>query len=151
LGFALTDHMGRFCFKNLPYGTYHVMADLPRYGRGMCEEITLSPERPSALDLHLYVNEGKVKMKHDDAEIMPCEVSIFPNPAEADITVSGLKGQTAYDICVINGLGVTVLERKAQTNLLGECAIALADLPIGIYFVRMTSPTESKMVKFVKR
>lgn len=151
LGFALTDHMGQFCFKNLPYGTYHVMADLPRYGRGMCEELTLSPEQPSVLDLHLYVNEGKVKMKHNDAEMTVSEVSIFPNPAEEEITVSGLKGQTAYDICVINGLGVVVLESKVQTNLLGECAIALADLPAGFYFVRMTSPTESKMVKFVKR
>ena len=151
LGFALTDAIGKFCLKNLPYGTYHVMADLPRYGRGLCEEITLSPEQPAALDLHLYVNEGKVKMRHDDAEIQMSEINVFPNPTDGQIMVSGLKGQTDYSICVINGLGVAVLESKAQTNLLGECAIAVNDLPVGIYFVRMTSPTESKMIKFVKR
>ena len=151
LGFALTDHMGQFSFKNLPYGTYHVMADLPRYGRGLCEEITLSLEQPSALDLHLYVNDGRVKMRQDNTSVTVSEVSAFPNPAEEKITISGLTGQTAYDICVINGLGVAVMERKVRTNLLGETVIAVADMPAGIYLVRMTSPTESEMVKFVKR
>ena len=151
LGFALTDPMGKFCFKNLPYGTYHVMADLPRYGRGLCEEITLSPEHPSVMDLHLYVDDGKVKLRQDNAEMTMSEISVFPNPAEEEIMVSGLKGQTEYDICVINGLGVVVMELKVQTNLLGESAIAVADMPVGIYFVRMTSPTESRIVKFIKR
>lgn len=151
LGFALTDARGGFCFRNLPFGTYHVMADLPRYGRGMCEEITLSPEQPDALDLHLYVNEGRVKMRHYDDNLTVSEVSVFPNPAEEEITFSGMKAEEEYDICVINSLGVVVLERKAQSNLLGECAISVGNLPVGIYFVHMTGPTESAMVKFVKR
>ena len=150
LGFALTDPMGRFGFGDLPYGTYHVMADLPRYGRGMCEEITLSPEQPSVLDLHLFVNEGKVKMRQSDADMSESEISVFPNPAKERITVSGLQRQTEYDICVINGLGITVLERKVQTDLLGECVVPIDDLAVGIYFVRTTSAVESKMVKFVK-
>ena len=151
LGFALTDAKGGFCFKNLPYGTYHVMADLPRYGRGMCEEITISPEQPDALDLHLYVDEGKVKLRQDNAEMTVSKISAFPNPAEEEITLSGMKAQAEYDICVINSLGVVLLERKVQSNLLGECAISVGDLPVGIYFVRITSPAGHEMVKFIKR
>ncbi len=152
LGFALTDYKGKFSFRDLPYGTYHVMADLPRYGRGLCEEITLSPEQPSALDLHLYVSEeGKVRMRQDNADMLVSEISVFPNPAEEKIIITGLDGQTEYDIRVINNLGVVVAESKVQTNLLGECAIIVVDLPMGIYFVHAICPTESKMVKFVKR
>ena len=152
LGFALTDPMGKFSFRGLPYGTYHVMADLPRYGRGLCEEITLSPEQPYVMDLHLYVSEeGKVRMRQDDTDILVSRINVFPNPTEDGIMISGLKGQTEYDIRVMNGLGVVVLENKAQTTLLGECDIAVADLPVGIYFVHAICPTESKMVKFIKR
>lgn len=151
LGFALTDHLGRFSFRNLPYGTYHVMADLPRYGRGLCEEITLSPEQPSVSDIHLYVNdEGKVKLRQDDVDEVASELTVFPNPAKEEITVAGLKREMEYDICVINGLGVKVLDCKIQPNLLGECVIVVSDLPVGMYVVRLTSPTESTLVKFVK-
>ena len=152
LGFALTDRMGKFNFGNLPFGTYYVMADLPRYGRGMCEEITLSPEQPSVLDLHLFVNEeGKVRVRQKDCDEIASEINVFPNPAQKEITLCGLKVQTEYDVCIYNSLGVAVWEHQAQTNLLGECAVTVADLPVGMYFVRLTNATENIMVKFVKR
>lgn len=151
LGFALTDNTGKFYFKNLPYGTYYVMADLPRYGRGLCDEITLSPGYPCVSDIHLYVNaEGKVRKRQNDGDVMPTEITVFPNPATEEITVSGLKGQTEYDVSVINGMGLTVSKYQDHSNLLGECSISVADLPAGIYFVRMTSPTDSAVVRFVK-
>ena len=128
------------------------MADLPRYGRGMCEEITLSPDQPSALDLHLFVEEGKVKMRPQSLQEVAREVSIYPNPAEEEITLGGLEEQAEYEVSVMNSLGATLLrERKMQTDLLGECVIAVADLPVGVYFVRLSNSTETLMVKFVKR
>lgn len=151
LGFALTDHKGKFNFRNLPFGTYYVMADLPRYGRGMCEEITLSPEQPDALGLHLFVDEGKVKVRPHEIQATVSEVSVFPNPAENVITLGGLQEQTEYEVCVMNSLGVALLQmEKMQTNLLGECVITMNDWPGGIYFVRMTNPMENVVVKFVK-
>lgn len=152
LGFALTDHEGKFNFRDLPFGTYYVMADLPRYGRGICEEITLSPEQPSALDLHLFVEEGKVKMRPHDTQEAQREISVFPNPAEEMITLGGLKEHAEYEVCVMNSLGVTLLnERKMQSNLLGECVIAVDDLPAGVYVVRLSNASETLMVKFVKQ
>lgn len=151
LGFALTDHEGKFNFRNLPFGTYYVMADLPRYGRGLCEEVTLSPEQPSALDLHLFIEEGKVKMRPLDPQETLREISVYPNPAEEKITLGGLNEQTDYEVCVMNSLGVTMLkEGKMQSNLLGECVIPVDDLPSGVYVVRLSNATESLMVKFVK-
>lgn len=152
LGFALTDHLGKFSFRNLPYGTFNVMADLPRYGRGLCEEITLSPEHSSVLDLHLFISgEGKVRMRENEVGVTASEIGIFPNPVEDEFTIFGLREQTVYNICVLNNMGVVMTEHASRTNVLGECVIAVANLPVGIYYVRVTNATESVMMRFVKR
>ena len=153
LGFTLTDFAGRFRFGNLPFGTYQVMADLPRYGRGMCEEITLSPEQPTIRDLHLFVNQdGRVMMRPNPSIVDEVELSVFPNPAEDRITISGLKANTNVQISIQNSLGLTLWTgNKAVTNLLSELTLTLPDLPSGIYFIRVESSSGSVMAKFVKR
>ena len=153
LGFALTDYEGHFSFNNLPFGTYHVMADLPRYGRGMCEEIVLSPEHPSVEGLHLYVNqEGRVRMNYKNEELNPTTLSVYPNPAEDKIVVSGLKANADYRVVVQNSLGAVVCpEWQVGSNLLGECLISVADLPMGIYFILLKDDSGYMKAKFVKR
>ena len=153
LGFALTDYLGRFSFGSLPYGTYHVMADLPRYGRGVCEEITLSPEQPSVEDLHLFVNqEGRVRAYYKHDEIEPALLSVYPNPADERVVVSGLKANVAYKIVVQNSLGMMVLpELQGQSNLFGECEISVADLSTGVYFIQMKDDAGNMKAKFIKR
>ena len=153
LGFTLTDFAGRFRLGNLPFGTYQVMADLPRYGRGMCEEITLSPEQPIIRDLHLFVNQdGRVMMRPNPSIVDEMELNVFPNPAEDRITISGLKANTNVQISIQNSLGLTLLaENKAVTNLLDELTLTLPDLPSGVYFIHVESSSGSVMAKFVKR
>ena len=152
LGFALTDYLGRFHFDALPFGTYQVMADLPRYGRGMCEEITLSPNQPVVEDLHLYVNsDGKVRVKYDP-EVATAQLSLYPNPAETEILVGGLKTDMDYQVAVMDVLGMIVmLEKRVRTNLLGEFSLSVAELPAGVYFVQIKGVTECVLAKFVKR
>ncbi len=153
LGFALTDHEGRFDFDNLPFGTYYLMADLPRYGRGMCEEITLSPEQPSVEGLHLFVNqEGRVRLNHENVAIDPTILSVYPNPAEDRIVVCGLKANAEYRVMIQNSLGMTVCpEWQVRSNLLGECMISVTDLPMGIYFIQVNTDSGCMKAKFVKR
>ena len=153
LGFALTGPNGQFSFKNLPFGTYHVMADLPRYGRGMCEEITLSAEQPEVSGLHLYVNqEGRVKMRCPSNDPLPTELQVYPNPAEALVTLSGLSGNATYSITVLNNLGMTVLsETQLTSNLLGELPISVGRLSSGIYFIQVKDATGTMMTRFVKQ
>lgn len=150
LGFALTDHEGSFRFGDLPFGTYHVMADLPRYGRGMCEEITLSPEHPCVSGLHLFVNEnGKVDLRRDASE-SDAEIGLYPNPASQEINVAGLKVLTDYKVNVCNSLGIVVKTERIRTDLTGSFTMPVADLPMGIYCIRAENQEESMMVKFVK-
>lgn len=153
LGFALTDNSGNFSFKDLPFGTYQVMADLPRYGRGICEEITLSPIQPSIKELHLFVNEeGRVRVRHQDDEEDGMELSIYPNPVDDEVTIGGLKSNLDYKVLVVNSLGALVLpESKVNSNLLGEFSLPVSEWPAGFYFIRVESASSVATVKFVKR
>ena len=153
LGFALTGPDGHFSFRNLPFGTYHVMADLPRYGRGMCEEITISAEQPSVNGLHLFVDqEGRVNMRYPSNGLFAAELQVYPNPVKETVTVTGLSGNTAYEVTVLNSMGMTVLsDNQLISNLLGELSASVSTLPGGIYFIRLRSATNTVMAKFVKQ
>jgi hypothetical protein len=152
LGFALTDEAGHFRFNHLPLGTYQVMADLPRYGRGMCEEITLSVEQPAVSGLHLFVNrEGRVNMRYEGPVSEKIALCLYPNPTEKELFVGGLKENEMYQVTVLNGLGVCVMpEVKVKTNLLGEFDIKVDELQAGVYFIQVKGASESVVAKFVK-
>ena len=152
LGFALTGPDGHFRFSDLPFGTYHVMADVPRYGRGMCEEITLSAEQPDINGLHLYIsNEGRVCMRPGLVSTAS-ETMLYPNPVDAEVLVGGLKGNTTYQVTVTNIMGMTMMPTTSiQTNLLGEFPMTVGALPAGVYFILVNDGTFPVMMKFVKR
>ena len=152
LGFALTGPEGHFSFSGLPFGTYHVMADLPRYGRGLCEEITLSPEQPSVSGLHLFIgNEGRVCMRQGH-ETVTSELSLHPNPVDADLLVGGLKGNLDYQVSVVNVMGLKVIPTSSiHTNLLGEFQMNVHELPAGVYFILVNDGTSPLMAKLVKQ
>ena len=152
LGFALTGPNGHFNFTDLPFGTYYVMADLPRYGRGMCEEITLSPEQPSMSGLHLFIgSEGRVCLR-PGFDTVASKLSLHPNPVDTELVVDGLKGNTVYQVTVMNLLGTTVMPTTTtHTNLLGELPMTVGELPPGVYFIHVNDGTEPIMAKFMKQ
>ena len=152
LGFALTDATGAFRFRNLPFGTYYVMADLPRYGRGMVEQVVISPEQPSVADLHLYIDgRGQVAMRRQMETEPEIDLSVYPNPAKSEITVKGLESLGNYGITLTNVTGgLTIFKGVLQADWLGECRLSVADLPCGMYFVCIEGMSEHKVIKFVK-
>jgi hypothetical protein len=153
VGFALTRHDGSFCFGNLPFGTYYLMADLPRYGRGICEEITLSAEQPSANGMHLFVGqEGRVDLRRLGETNQLTEVRVYPNPVEETVFVGNLEVNEEYKVSVLNGLGLAVLpEVTMQSNLLGEISIPVRELQAGLYIVQVKGSLFSLTAQFVKQ
>ena len=153
LGFTLTDHTGGFCFRHLPFGTYHVMADVPRYGRGLCEEITLSPSQPVVEELHLYINDrGRVDLKYNEPSVEMQSVVAFPNPAGEVISVSGLPvlGKCSVTIYDVVGSRVFAID-GISTDVLGECQIEVAGFPQGVYFMTVSWMGGNEVLKFVKQ
>lgn len=153
LGFALTDEAGHFSFNHLPFGTYQVMADLPRYGRGMCEEITLSAEQPVVSGLHLFVSEeGRVRMRYEGDAPETKELSIYPNPVDTELLIGSLKADTDYQVTVMDVLGLMVVPTTSMhTNLLGEMPLTIGRLSSGVYFILVDDGVRPVMAKFVKR
>ena len=126
------------------------MADVPRYGRGMCEEVSLSPEQPSVVDLHLYIDDrGRVALRPNEPMLEEALPVLFPNPVEEVMTIRGLHGD--YSVLMTDALGNVVLSTEVKADLLGECQLAIGGLTRGIYFLTVAHATERHVLKFVKR
>lgn len=152
LGFALTDAKGCFHFDNLPFGTYHVLSDIPRYGRGVCEEVVLSPEQPTVEGMNLYIDtNGRVASQRQTTQDLLQELRVYPNPTDGEIVVSGLESLGTYVFMIVNPLGTMVgQQRSLQADWLGECVLPVQDLSVGLYFITVSGTTGKKIVKFVK-
>lgn len=152
LGYTLTDAKGRFRFSQLPFGTYHIMADIPRFGRGICESVTLNEQTPSVDDLHLYLDgKGRVAMRKNNGNTTSSTLSIYPNPSDGQITICGLDAGNDYSIHIINSLGISVAQSNAKADLCGETTLSISQLAKGIYTLRIQSETNNETIKFIKR
>ena len=152
LGFTLTNERGAFIFNNLPFGTYYVMADVPRYGRGMCEEIHLSPNNSVVDDLHLYINDrGKVALKPNETNGIEQTLSVYPNPTDELLTITGLQSFDDYTITISDMLGNVVKTIAfVKSDFFGETQIGVGGLSQGMYVLSVSNTSGGWMVKFVK-
>lgn len=153
LAFTLTDAAGRFRFSGLPFGTYHVMADLPRYGRGMCEPVVLTTELPVCQELCLYVTrEGRVAMRQPAEPADDTTIAAVPNPATDMVTIIGLTAFERYSVEVRNAIGALAIPQQTQyADGHGNCTMAVGNLPKGIYCIVVQGTAKNAIVKFVKQ
>ena len=80
------------------------------------------------------------------------ELSLHPNPVEAELLVDGLKVNTDYQVTVRDLLGMTVVPATTiHTNLLGEFPMTVGELPAGVYFIHVDDGSGPVMAKFMKR
>jgi len=68
-------------------------------------------------------------------------VNVYPNPAGSivniDLRNSGVEGQVSVE--VVNILGVTLLQEQLSTDKSTTAQLNLAELPTGVYLIRVTS------------
>lgn len=150
LGFTITDERGHFLLRNLLFGSYYVLADLPRYGRGMCESVTISPEESQITDLHLFVNrEGCVAMRRDSQNTME-EITVFPNPAIDVLTLSGLPKKKKYQLTIANVLGEILVSETVFADSYGNILLSISDLQKGLFVLHLQNDDFETCVRFVK-
>jgi hypothetical protein len=95
----------------------------------------------------LYLDSVKVEVNNPVAlnEHAMQNTSIFPNPATGDqIFLSG--EETVESIKFLDSSGRLI---KQENNPM--TALHVGDLPIGLYFVQITSSTQTRIVRFVKQ
>ena len=116
----------------------------------MVEEITLSPGQPAVEDLHLYVNRGRVAMRHEPM-LTSHELALWANPNESSLTVFGLNGLEDYTLSITNAMGVIVRsECMLRPDANGCLAVSMEGLPLGVYVVSVSGKTGGGIGKFVK-
>ena len=152
LAFTLTDAAGHFRFSRLPFGTYHVMADLPRYGRGMVQAITLAPENPECQALCLYITrEGRVAMRQPTELIGETAIAAVPNPGSDLVSIVGLNAFESCSVAVHDATGAVAMPAQMHcTDGRGICTITVGSLPKGVYCIVVKGMSENAIVKFVK-
>lgn len=105
-------------------------------------KITLLSERNTGTNNDGYIDniqliegEGLSVSKYDDSDLF-----IFPNPSNHNIQISGITGDSNYEIYNIMGKRITtgVISKNEYLNI--------ESLNIGIYFLRLNS----QLLKFIK-
>ncbi len=153
LAYTITDQNGNFCFSNLPYGTYLLMSDVPRYGIGTSRTIVLSPDNQNVDDVHLFIDEGgKVEAKgispYSNGTATPCV--LFPNPVEETLFVAGLPDDGAYSYRIIDCQGVEMKAISQPSRMLGLVTIDVSFLERGLYLLVMEANGVTSIERFVK-
>lgn len=74
---------------------------------------------------------------------------IYPNPATNQLTITGLNTQRTTTVSIIDITGKTVF----YTNLTAtpQQQINISKLTNGFYFIKIHTPTDAKVIKFVKQ
>ncbi|MBW6484085.1 MAG: T9SS type A sorting domain-containing protein [Vicingaceae bacterium] len=76
-------------------------------------------------------------------------LKLYPNPATNQLTITGLDAQNTTTISIIDLTGKTVF----YTNLTAtpQQQINISQLTNGVYFIKIHTPTDAKVIKFVKQ
>lgn len=78
----------------------------------------------------------KVATILESQQISRNEMRIYPNPAKSFVTIENYPGMTISDVSIINENGMLV---EKAFGIQASNRLDVADLPIGMYFVRITS------------
>lgn len=72
-------------------------------------------------------------------------ISIFPIPSDESISINGIGNNILAQFSIFDSRG-KLIRTKAQTN----ASIDISDLSMGIYYLRIESPSSTRVLKFIK-
>lgn len=150
LGFALTDAEGRFRFRNLPFGTYMLMVDMPRYGFDVSEAITLTPDLYRVEDVTLSLREnGRISVGGTSPSVTAkSDVTVYPNPVGDKLHLFGLSDSSSrVRVFDSNGLEVRL---PCENDSFSSMVLHTERLPKGLYMIVVENQAGQEILKFVK-
>lgn len=95
----------------------------------------------------LWAIDGAV-LDTDDNEI-PLEISIYPNPAQNELTISNTSNVSIEKVQVIDMLGRVVSNLGGMSDT--RRTVNISNLTTGMYLLRLEGAGASNVIKFVKK
>lgn len=147
VAYSATNKKGFFEFKDLPYGSYYVFADV--VGMEILGDwVEVSESIPALTDLNITVEDDKAFTSAKSLE-MPIEeeaLAMYPNPAKDQLVIQMNGFQGMVQILDLNGK--LVLQAEMDTQLI----LNLQEVEPGAYFIMATSKNgevfRESMVKY---
>lgn len=149
LDYKLTDYKGYFKFDSLPFGSYYVISDMPRYTTSTPYKLILTEQNPEIEGLVFEINNDIITMRYNNeaAENNVTKTSIYPNPCDMNFNIefSNISSNDILFIEIYNILG----EKVHHQTIKGEkkSSIGTSHLPTGIYSVKILSKDNNMTIK----
>ncbi len=153
LDFALTDPMGEFYFKNLPFGSYSLSAEIAGYIPIPSDVIVLSPDDPSRNNVEVIIQDNKIGIDAGSSKKTGDYAEVYPNPAGQNIHIAlTLESETISTINLYDRFGNDV-SNFVQINIDSkqQPTMNISGLETGLYIGRITSSSGVYKIKFLKR
>lgn len=114
------------------------------YVRSRCAEELLAPDYASILNVYTMQDVGIEPVAHAGADFI-----LTPNPAHVLLTVAIDDVQPQVELTFHDATGRKVKRLTLKNS--DSTTVSLADLPAGVYFVTLTTPSRSVTKKLVKQ
>lgn len=153
LDFTLTDDVGDFYFKHLPFGSYVVDAEKAGFVTTASSVINLNVENDSESGVILEINQQKIGITFGEDAPTELNSSIFPNPATTEINIPFVNPLLlTSQIEVHNLFGNRVINYVIPSKQ-GEYVhkLDISSLSSGLYLGRIVNSNKTIHFRFVKK
>ncbi|MBW6492561.1 MAG: right-handed parallel beta-helix repeat-containing protein [Lentimicrobium sp.] len=151
MDFALTDHEGRFIFRNLPYGNYIIDAELPGFETTVSSSVAVNQEISDIRDVRLRI-ENNNKISIYLPELASTNTWVYPNPTKGVIQMHPECSDQQVLIEIYTMAGRKVLSKSVSSSVNIEGASIMLDfsaLPDGHYIGRAICDKASHPFRFI--
>lgn len=130
--YAMSDGAGTYSMFDLGQGTFSIMADMVDYEPAFG---TVSTDYVQARTVNSSITLGNSALSVEEPTMVLGE-NVYPNPANAQITVSGISMQGSVTISVFSNVGIMISAFDVNIND-GHITFPVNDLAIGTYMFRI--------------
>jgi len=151
--FVLTDSVGNFSFRDLPYGNYNVVSQLTNHENLPSPVITLSPQHKHESGVNLKIEQYKIGIHLHNNIQSGKVIAIYPNPAHNYIWLPVSVNTGDHTVLMLfNVFGQRIANESLSSAIQGKFVRypLSIQLPQGLYFGKLFSGNFTWYFRFVK-
>lgn len=136
ISYDITDNEGNFSFNNLPYGSYFIVSELPRYRTSNQYQINITEKNPKIERLIFYINEAdNIMLRSENQKDIDNNISIYPNPCDSHFNIRSMSDEGLCQLEIYNTLGAKIYCSDIYLNT--SLRIPTDELAEGIYLIKI--------------